>query len=103
LDQVKKARKAKKKLSKDDNSMEHDEFENMDKEERGDKAWKSRQPRSCNHCARVFSNKFNLKQHVLNMHTPGRSVTCTLCDKRVKNKWYLRRHQVTHHNAPLKK
>jgi hypothetical protein len=26
-----------------------------------------------------------------------------LCDKRVKNKWYLRRHQVTHHNAPLKK
>ena len=62
LDQVKKARKAKKKLSKDDNNMEHDEVENMDKEERGDKAWKSRQPRSCNHCARVFSNKFNLKQ-----------------------------------------
>jgi len=68
-----------------------------------DKTWKSRQPRTCNHCSRVFSNKFNLKQHVMNMHTPGGAVHCELCKKRVKNKWYLRRHQVTHHNAPLKK
>ena len=43
-----------------------DEAENMDKEERGDKAWKSRQPRSCGHCGRVFSNKFNLKQVTYN-------------------------------------
>merc|ERR1712228_789911 len=62
LDQVKKVRKTKKKIMKDDNIG--DEVENMDKEERGDKAWKSRQPRSCGHCGRVFSNKFNLKQHV---------------------------------------
>lgn len=37
------------------------------------------------------------------MHTPGRTVVCDLCEKKVKNKWYLRRHKVTHHNAPLKK
>lgn len=60
LDQGKKVRKTKKKIMKDDNTG--DEVENMDKEERGDKAWKSRQPRSCGHCGRVFSNKFNLKQ-----------------------------------------
>ena len=61
IDQVKKGRKSKKKLTKDD---DHgiDEVENVEKEERGDKAWKSRQPRSCGHCGRVFSNKFNLKQ-----------------------------------------
>ena len=61
LDQTKKIRKTKKKIMKDDND-EGDDDENMDKEERGDKAWKSRQPRSCGHCGRVFSNKFNLKQ-----------------------------------------
>lgn len=69
----------------------------------GTEKWKSRQPRPCDHCDRIFSNKFNLKQHIMNMHTPGGTVSCELCKKRVKNKWYLRRHQVTHHNAPLKK
>merc|ERR1712029_1131757 len=69
----------------------------------GTEKWKSRQPRPCDHCDRIFSNKFNLKQHVMNMHTPGGTVACEICKKRVKNKWYLRRHQVTHHNAPLKK
>ena len=28
----------------------------------GTEKWKSRQPRPCEHCDRVFSNKFNLKQ-----------------------------------------
>ena len=42
-------------------------------------------------------------QHILNMHTVGGDVRCDKCNKTVKNKWYLRRHQVTHHNAPLKK
>lgn len=51
----------------------------------------------------MFSNKFNLKQHILNMHTVGRELACDLCHKKVKNKWYLRRHHVTHHGAPLKK
>ena len=60
IEQIKKERKSKKKLMKEDHIS--DEAENMDKEERGDKAWKSRQPRSCGHCGRVFSNKFNLKQ-----------------------------------------
>lgn len=67
------------------------------------KKWKSRQPKLCVHCDRFFSNQFNLKQHILNMHTIGGDVRCDKCNKTVKNKWYLRRHQVTHHNAPLKK
>lgn len=67
------------------------------------KRWKSRQPKLCIHCDRYFSNQFNLKQHILNMHTVGGDVRCDKCNKTVKNKWYLRRHQVTHHNAPLKK
>jgi hypothetical protein len=65
--------------------------------------WKSRQPRMCQFCNRMFSNKFNLKQHILNMHTVGREMQCEICNKKVKNKWYLRRHHVTHHGAPLKK
>ena len=28
----------------------------------GTEKWKSRQPRACDHCDRIFSNKFNLKQ-----------------------------------------
>lgn len=67
------------------------------------KKWKSRQPKLCIHCDRYFSNQFNLKQHILNMHTVGGDVRCDKCNKTVKNKWYLRRHHVTHHNAPLKK
>merc|ERR1719192_2735323 len=67
------------------------------------KRWKSRQPKLCIHCDRYFSNQFNLKQHILNMHTVGGDVRCDKCNKTVKNKWYLRRHHVTHHNAPLKK
>jgi hypothetical protein len=67
------------------------------------KKWKSRQPKLCVHCDRYFSNQFNLKQHILNMHTIGGDVRCDKCNKTVKNKWYLRRHHVTHHNAPLKK
>lgn len=66
-------------------------------------SWKSRQPRMCQYCQRMFSNKFNLKQHILNMHTVGREMHCEICQKKVKNKWYLRRHHVTHHGAPLKK
>eukprot|EP00092_Neocalanus_flemingeri_P094534 GFUD01120223.1.p1 GENE.GFUD01120223.1~~GFUD01120223.1.p1 ORF type:complete len:487 (+),score=111.09 GFUD01120223.1:215-1675(+) len=66
-------------------------------------SWKSRQPRMCQYCQRMFSNKFNLKQHILNMHTVGRELQCEICQKKVKNKWYLRRHHVTHHGAPLKK
>jgi len=66
-------------------------------------SWKSRQPRMCQYCNRMFSNKFNLKQHILNMHTVGREMSCEICNKKVKNKWYLRRHHVTHHGAPLKK
>lgn len=66
-------------------------------------SWKSRQPRMCQYCQRMFSNKFNLKQHILNMHTVGRELACEICQKKVKNKWYLRRHHVTHHGAPLKK
>ena len=46
---------------------------------------------------------FIFSQHILNMHTVGREMHCEICQKKVKNKWYLRRHHVTHHGAPLKK
>ncbi|KAK7026017.1 hypothetical protein SK128_009267 [Halocaridina rubra] len=65
--------------------------------------WNSRQPGICPICNRIFSNKFNLKQHIINIHTKGEGVDCDVCHKKCKNKWYLRRHQVTHHGAPLKR
>jgi len=37
------------------------------------------------------------------MHSTGGEVRCEQCGKMVKNKWYLRRHKVTHHGAPLRK
>jgi DNA-directed RNA polymerase subunit N (RpoN/RPB10) len=37
------------------------------------------------------------------MHSKGGEVRCELCGKMVKNKWYMRRHKVTHHGAPLRK
>jgi len=67
------------------------------------KLWNSRQPGICPICQRVFSNKFNLKQHIINIHTTGEGVECDSCHKMCKNKWYLRRHQVTHHGAPLRR
>ena len=42
-------------------------------------------------------------QHVMNMHSQGGEVKCEQCGKMVKNKWYMRRHNVTHHGAPLRK
>ncbi|KAA0202051.1 hypothetical protein HAZT_HAZT003583 [Hyalella azteca] len=67
------------------------------------KLWHSRQPGICPICQRVFSNKFNLKQHIINIHTTGEGIKCAACHKLCKNKWYLRRHQVTHHGAPLRR
>ena len=37
------------------------------------------------------------------MHSKGGEVRCDQCGKMVKNKWYMRRHNVTHHGAPLRK
>ncbi len=39
----------------------------------------------------------------MNMHSKGGEVKCDECGKMVKNKWYMRRHKVTHHGAPLRK
>ena len=61
------------------------------------------QPRVCNYCWKTFSNSFNLKQHIVNVHVQSQGVACSLCDKVVKNKWYLRKHLVTAHGAPLKR
>lgn len=61
------------------------------------------QPRLCLFCYKTFSNSFNLKQHVVNVHTVGQGLQCHLCHKTVKNKWYLRKHHVTAHGAPLKR
>ena len=61
------------------------------------------QPRVCNYCWKTFSNSFNLKQHIVNVHIQSQGVSCNVCDKVVKNKWYLRKHLVTAHGAPLKK
>ena len=61
------------------------------------------QPRVCNYCWKTFSNSFNLKQHIVNVHIQSQGVSCNVCDKVVKNKWYLRKHLVTAHGAPLKR
>ena len=65
--------------------------------------WRCMQPRLCNYCWKTFSNSFNLKQHIVNVHIQSQGVTCSLCSKVVKNKWYLRKHLVTAHGAPLKR
>ena len=65
--------------------------------------WRCMQPRLCNYCWKTFSNSFNLKQHIVNVHIQSQGVTCNLCNKVVKNKWYLRKHLVTAHGAPLKR
>ena len=65
--------------------------------------WRCMQPRLCNYCWKTFSNSFNLKQHIVNVHIQSQGVNCTICDKVVKNKWYLRKHLVTAHGAPLKR
>ena len=36
-------------------------------------SWKSRQPRMCQYCQRMFSNKFNLKQVNLQSVSPVQS------------------------------
>ena len=69
----------------------------------GRQRWRCMQPRMCPLCWKTFSNSFNLKQHVVNVHTVGQGLQCQLCHKTVKNKWYLRKHHVTAHGAPLKR
>ncbi len=44
-----------------------------------------------------------MKQHIINVHSQSPGVPCDVCQKVVKNKWYLRKHQVTAHGAPLKR
>ncbi|KAJ1529421.1 hypothetical protein ONE63_006200 [Megalurothrips usitatus] len=66
-------------------------------------SWSCMQPRSCAHCNRTFSNKFNLKQHIENVHTPSQALPCQICNRSFKNKWYLRKHSVTAHGAPLRR
>ena len=61
------------------------------------------QPRVCEYCWKTFSNSFNLKQHIVNVHIQSQGVACNVCEKVVKNKWYLRKHLVTAHGAPLKR
>ena len=86
-------------------------YENNNTEDGGKEAapthprqrWRCMQPRLCNYCWKTFSNSFNLKQHIVNVHIQSQGVNCTICDKVVKNKWYLRKHLVTAHGAPLKR
>ena len=86
-------------------------YDNNNTEEGGKEAtpthprqrWRCMQPRLCNYCWKTFSNSFNLKQHIVNVHIQSQGVNCTICDKVVKNKWYLRKHLVTAHGAPLKR
>merc|ERR1719430_1933402 len=65
--------------------------------------WRCMQPRVCQYCWKTFSNSFNLKQHIVNVHIQSQGVSCNVCGKVVKNKWYLRKHLVTAHGAPLKR
>ena len=43
--------------------------------------WRCMQPRVCEYCWKTFSNSFNLKQHIVNVHIQSQGVTCTMCDK----------------------
>lgn len=65
--------------------------------------WKCMLPQKCNLCFKTFSNAGNLRQHIMNVHTPGDPVTCDDCSKEFKNKEYLRKHQVIIHKVPLRK
>lgn len=65
--------------------------------------WSSMQPCSCHICNKTFSNSFNMKQHIQNVHLPAQMVKCQICRKSFKNKRYLRKHLVTFHGAPLRR
>jgi hypothetical protein len=62
-----------------------------------------RQPRVCPLCSKTFSNAFNLKQHMMNIHIPPVATRCPECQCIVKNKLYLRKHLVKAHKVPLRR
>ena len=43
--------------------------------------WRCMQPRVCNYCWKTFSNSFNLKQHIVNVHVESQGVNCNVCQK----------------------
>ena len=47
--------------------------------------WRCMQPRVCEYCWKTFSNSFNLKQHIVNVHIQSQGVACTMCEKVLKN------------------
>jgi hypothetical protein len=62
-----------------------------------------RRPSVCPLCNRTFSNHFNMKQHIMNVHVPPVPAQCPKCNCTVRNRLYLRKHLVKAHNVPLRR
>jgi len=56
---------------------------------------KTKRPRSCPVCSRVYSNVSNLRQHMRLIHNPT-AVICPVCQKRFNSDLYLKRHLSIH-------
>lgn len=55
---------------------------------------------TCPHCCREYSNVWNLKQHIVNVHVHTAAEeweSCTLCGKKFKTRQYLTMHQYRVH------
>lgn len=55
---------------------------------------------TCPHCGREYSNVWNLKQHIVNVHVHTAAEeweSCTLCGKKFKTRQYLTMHQYRVH------
>jgi len=54
----------------------------------------------CPHCCREYSNVWNLRQHIVNVHVHTATEeweSCTLCGKKFKTRQYLTMHQYRVH------
>eukprot|EP01083_Nonionella_stella_P246573 855869_1 len=84
----------------DDNSQDEEYVESQAKNtfecrNKSDETFK------CNECDRLFSKKWYLRNHVLNMHTPNKDkpFQCRFCTYGAAVKWSLDCHEAIHLNA----
>ena len=52
---------------------------------------------SCDFCSKVFKSVKQRTEHVRNFH--GETVPCDICEKTLKSKTYLKRHQILMHGV----
>ena len=50
----------------------------------------------CPHCGKVFTLSCNLTKHINRVHKNLRPFSCSHCDKRFKDKWHLKTHEMIH-------